>query len=197
MKWNNWYGPMKDVSPENLQQQNNMKSQPNIQNSNERIKKTIVMLLLGVLVWSLAGLALSYVAYGYVGFLAASVTDSCRFPGSFSCRLFEWDSALQTAVYLSYLLAFIGLLFGCFYMLERAQSKPIKRLAVLVFIASFPTYTLWEVASNCAGFGSCSTGHHVAVVAPLIITFHPLSLISLVISMALVWLFLKKRNITV
>ena len=159
--------------------------------------KVIGIVFTGILVWAVVGIFLSYKAYDYVSFLAASVTDSCAFKLSFACGYFEWDKKLQIASYLSYLLVLIFITFSCCIALERSRSKYIKFFSVIVFIASFPAYTKWGVSSICGGFGPCSTGYYIDVVVPLIVTFHPWSLLSLGLAIATTRLYFAKREIVI
>lgn len=41
---------------------------------------------------------------------------------------------------------------------------------------SFPTHTLWGVASNCRGFGGCSNGYYYNIVVPTIMSINPIAI---------------------
>lgn len=159
--------------------------------------KWIAVILLGLISWITLAILLSHLAYDFVSFLAASITNSCAFKMPVSCGFFEWDRKLQIATYLSYSFAFILISISVFLLLEKAKSTFIKRVSSVAFIASFPAYTKWGVASNCNGFGPCTTGYHKEVIAPIIVTIGFESIISVVLAIAILWIYIRRREIEI
>ncbi len=135
-------------------------------------------------------------AYEYVSFLASSVANSCTFYLPIACGYFEWDKKLQIASYISYALIMCIVTYTAASLLKYKKSKLIKRMAIFLYVCSFPTYTLWGVASVCGGFGPCATGYYIGVIVPVIMSADLYTLPSIVLAVSTVWVYVRASKIS-
>lgn len=134
-------------------------------------------------------------ARNYVRFLAFNITDSYVFPDCSSCLKFDWDADLQFATYASYatlMVIYTGIIAKLF---KSNAPAYFKRTIFLIYLLSFPTFTSWGVHSSCAGFGGCSVGYTVDIVAPLILSTQPLLMILTAFLVLLSsWIYVRITN---
>jgi len=153
--------------------------------------------ILALLVWVIIFFLARSAASDVVRFLAFNITNSYAFPNCQSCLKFEWDVSLQIMTYSVYIGVFLLIAGILKSALKYSRESVLRnRLLALVFVMSFPTHTLWGVASICGGFGVCSTGYYFNVMVPVIMSNNPLAIaISVFIAYRILILYSRKNGI--
>ena len=136
-----------------------------------------------------------FIAHEYLGFLASSVTNSCALHRTTSCGLFEWDVELRAAAYISYISVFGIVTLMAASLLKNRKSKIINRLAILIYVCSFPTYTTWYTASS--EYHTCYTCSPKDVWVPVIMTFNISSIFSIVLAGISVWIYTHYKKVLI
>lgn len=142
--------------------------------------------------WIIGVLVLRELASEYAEFLAFNVTNSHDTPYKF-----KWDSSLQTATYLTYLVVFIMSAIYFIVGVRKGKSKNQNRLAALPFILLFPTFTYWHV--NCdsdrGGLNCWSDQYTYELIVPAILSSSPLFvIISIFLASLVVKMYAKFRD---
>jgi len=142
----------------------------------------LVSCVVVLMIWIIISIFAHIVAADVVRILAFNVTNSYAFPDCRECLKFTWDRDLQIASYSLYIVIFGAITTALMYINKRwKESQVIKYISLLIFSMSFPTHTVWGVATYCDEPPGCAwgmgSGSYINLVVPSILSINPISII--------------------